>query len=237
MLGRNAADDGARNPLQEWLKFLRLIDVATPVDLQIHLIADNYAPHKHGKVQRWLKRHPRFHVHFTPTSLFRDSLKPDTLRSMRKFVISLAVLAMTIPASAQLATKKSLTLAAAKTIAAAAEAEARKNNWNVVISIVDDGANLLYLERMDGTQIGSVDIAPMKARTAIRMKRPTKVLEDAVLGGRNTMLKLPDVLPVEGGIPLTIDGVMIGAIGISGVTSAQDGQIAAAGAKALEGMK
>lgn len=156
---------------------------------------------------------------------------------MRKFVISLAVLAMTIPASAQLATKKSLTLAAAKTIAAAAEVEAKKNNWNVVISIVDDGANLLYLQRMDGTQIGSVDISQMKARTAIRMKRPTKVLEDIVLGGRNTMLKLPDVLPVEGGIPLTIDGVMIGAIGVSGVTSVQDGQIAAAGAKALEGMK
>lgn len=156
---------------------------------------------------------------------------------MRKFVISLAVLAMTIPAGAQLATKKSLTLAAAKTIAAAAEVEAKKNNWNVVISIVDDGANLLYLQRMDGTQIGSVDISQMKARTAIRMKRPTKVLEDTVLGGRNTMLKLPDVLPIEGGIPLSIDGVMIGAIGVSGVTSAQDGQIAAAGVKALEEMK
>ena len=156
---------------------------------------------------------------------------------MRKFVISLAVLAMTIPAGAQLATKKSLTLAAAKTIAAAAEVEAKKNNWNVVISIVDDGANLLYLQRMDGTQIGSVDISQMKARTAIRMKRPTKVLEDTVLGGRNTMLKLPDVLPIEGGIPLSIDGVMIGAIGVSGVTSGQDGQIAAAGVKALDEMK
>ena len=156
---------------------------------------------------------------------------------MRKFVISLAVVAMTIPAGAQLATKKSLTLAAAKTIAAAAEVEAKKNNWNVVISIVDDGANLLYLQRMDGTQIGSVDISQMKARTAIRMKRPTKVLEDTVLGGRNTMLKLPDVLPIEGGIPLSIDGVMIGAIGVSGVTSAQDGQIAAAGVKALQEVK
>lgn len=156
---------------------------------------------------------------------------------MRNLVISLAVLAMSIPASAQLANKKALTLSAAKTIAAAAEAEAKKNNWNVVISIVDEGANLIYLQRMDGTQIGSVDIAQMKARTAIRMKRPTKVLEDTVLGGRNTVLKLPDVLPVEGGLPLTFDGQMIGAIGVSGVTSVQDGQIAAAGLKALAEMK
>lgn len=156
---------------------------------------------------------------------------------MRNFVITLAVLAMTIPAGAQLATKKALTLAAAKTIAAAAEAEARKNNWNVVIAVVDDGANLIYLQRMDGTQIGSVEIAQMKARTAIRMKRPSKALEDVVVGGRNTVLKLPDVLPVEGGLPLASDGQMIGAIGVSGVTSVQDGQIAAAGVKALEGMK
>jgi glc operon protein GlcG len=156
---------------------------------------------------------------------------------MRKFLITLAVLAMTIPASAQLVSKKALTLAAAKTIAAAAEVEAKKNNWNVVIAVVDDGANLIYLQRMDGTQIGSVDIAQMKARTAIRMKRPSKALEDVVAGGRNAILKLPDVLPVEGGIPLTIDGQMIGAIGVSGVTSAQDGQIAGAGVKALEAMK
>jgi uncharacterized protein GlcG (DUF336 family) len=156
---------------------------------------------------------------------------------MRKFLITLAVLAMTIPASAQLVSKKALTLAAAKTIAAAAEVEAKKNNWNVVIAVVDAGANLIYLQRMDGTQIGSVDIAQMKARTAIRMKRPSKALEDVVAGGRNAILKLPDVLPVEGGIPLTIDGQMIGAIGVSGVTSAQDGQIAGAGVKALEAMK
>jgi uncharacterized protein GlcG (DUF336 family) len=75
------------------------------------------------------------------------------------------------------------------------------------------------------------------ARTAIRMKRPSKALEDVVIGGRNTVLKLPDVLPVEGGLPLASDGQMIGAIGVSGVTSVQDGQIAAAGVKALEGMK
>ena len=139
--------------------------------------------------------------------------------------------------SAQLATKKSLTLDAAKKIAAAAEAEARKNNWNVVITIVDEGANLLYLEKMDGTQIGSIEIAQMKARTAIKMKRPSKAFEDMIVGGRNAVLKLPDILGVEGGLPLVVDGQFLGAIGISGVTSVQDGQIAAAGVKALESLK
>jgi glc operon protein GlcG len=144
---------------------------------------------------------------------------------------------MALTASAQLASKKSLTLEAAKKIAAAAQVEAKKNNWNVVISVVDDGANLIYLEKMDGTQIGSIEIAQMKARTAIKMKRPSKAFEDMIAGGRNAVLKLPDVLGVEGGLPLVVDGQFLGAIGVSGVTSAQDGQIAAAGVKALEGMQ
>ncbi len=154
---------------------------------------------------------------------------------MRKFLLALTL--MTLTASAQLGTKKALTLDAAKKIAAAAQVEARKNNWNVVISVVDDGANLVYLEKMDGTQIGSVEIAQMKARTAIKMKRPSKAFEDMIAGGRNAVLKLPDVLGVEGGLPLVVDGQFLGAIGVSGVTSAQDGQIAAAGVKALEGIK
>ncbi len=154
---------------------------------------------------------------------------------MRKFLLALTLMALT--ASAQLASKKSLTLEAAKKIAAAAQVEAKKNNWNVVISVVDDGANLIYLEKMDGTQIGSIEIAQMKARTAIKMKRPSKAFEDMIAGGRNAVLKLPDVLGVEGGLPLVVDGQFLGAIGVSGVTSAQDGQIAAAGVKALEGMQ
>jgi uncharacterized protein GlcG (DUF336 family) len=154
---------------------------------------------------------------------------------MRNLVLALTLCAALAPA--QLTTKKALTLAAAKQIAAAAAEEATKNGWNVVIAIVDDGANLVYLEKMDGTQTGSVDIAQMKARTAIKMKRPSKALEDAVAGGRNAVLKLPDVLPVEGGLPLAVGGEMIGAIGVSGVTSQQDGQIAAAGLKALDSMK
>lgn len=156
---------------------------------------------------------------------------------MRNFLVILTLLTAIVPAFAQLATKRALTLEAAKKIAAAAEAEARKNNWNVVICVVDDGANLMYLQRMDGTQIGSVDIAQMKARTAVRMKRPSKVLEEGVMAGRTVMLKLPDVLPVEGGIPLLFDGQLIGAVGVSGVTSVQDGQIAGAGVAALASMK
>jgi uncharacterized protein GlcG (DUF336 family) len=140
------------------------------------------------------------------------------------------VLLCATAAFAQLATKKTLTLDAARKIAAAAEAEAMKNSWNVVIAVVDDGGHLIYLERMDQTQIGSVEIATEKARTAVRFKRPSKALEDAVAGGRNVVLRLPGATPVEGGLPLMSDGAIVGAIGVSGVTSQQDGQIAKAGA-------
>jgi glc operon protein GlcG len=140
-------------------------------------------------------------------------------------------------ASAQLATKKALTLDAAKQIASAAETEARKNAWNVVIAVLDDGANLIYLQRMDETQIGSVEVALEKARTAVKFKRPSKALEDALAGGRQAILKLPGATPVEGGLPLMLDGKLIGAIGVSGVQSNQDGQIAKAGADAFGKMK
>src|SRR5687767_11225117 len=140
--------------------------------------------------------------------------------------LSLFCLALAIPASAQLATKRSLTLAAAKQIAAAAEAEAIKNKWNVVIAVVDEGGYLLYLQRMDETQLASIEIAKEKASTAARFKRPTKALEDAVAGGRNVVLNLPSVMPIEGGVPVIVDGKVIGAVGASGVTSAQDAQIA-----------
>ena len=129
----------------------------------------------------------------------------------------------------ELATKKALTLSIAKKIAAAAEAEASANKWNVVVAILDDGGNLLYLQRMDGTQIGSVDVAIAKGQSAIKFKRPTKVFEDALAGGRQAILKLPGAIPVEGGLPLVVDGQFLGAIGVSGVQSNQDGQIAKAG--------
>ena len=137
---------------------------------------------------------------------------------------------------AQLATKKILTLEAAREIATTAQAEARKNGWNVVIAVVDDGGHLIYLERMDGTQVASVIVAQEKAACAIRFKRPTKALEDVVAGGRTVVMKLAGAVPVEGGLPIVVGGEFLGAIGVSGVTSAQDGQVAAAGLTALPGI-
>ena len=133
-------------------------------------------------------------------------------------------------AFAQTVDKKVLNLDGARKVAAAAEAEAKKNNWNVVIVIVDDGGNLLYLQRMDGTQTGSIQVAIDKARTAQAFKRPTKVFEDAIAGGRNAILGLNGALPLEGGLPIKSGDQVVGAIGVSGVTAPQDGQIAKAGA-------
>ena len=132
-----------------------------------------------------------------------------------------------------MADKPVLTLEAAKRIAAAAQAEAKSNDWRVVIAVVDDGGHLLYLERSHDTQFGSVETAIQKAHAAVAFQRPTKVSEDAVLSGRLIHLALPGVIPAEGGVPLQIDGVVVGGLGISGVRSSQDGQVAAAGVAAL----
>ena len=132
-----------------------------------------------------------------------------------------------------MANKPVLTLDDAKRIAAAAQAEAMRNSWRVVIAVVDDGGHLLYLERSHDTQFGSVDTAIAKAHAAIAFCRPTKTSEDAVLNGRLIHLALPGVIPAEGGVPLYLEGIIVGGLGISGVRSAEDGQIAAAGAAAL----
>lgn len=132
-----------------------------------------------------------------------------------------------------MASKPLLTLDDAKRIAAAAEAEALGNDWRVVIAIVDDGGHLLYLQRSHETQFGSIETAIAKAHAAVAFQRPTKTSEDAVLGGRLIHLALPGVIPAEGGVPITADGMVIGGLGISGVRSFQDGQIAAAGLAAL----
>ncbi len=129
--------------------------------------------------------------------------------------------------------KPVLTLEDAKRIAAAAEAEASKNGWGVVVAVMDDGGHLLYLQRSHETQFGSVETAIAKAHAAVAFQRPTKMSEDAVLSGRLIHLALPGVIPAEGGIPLLRDGIVIGGLGISGVRSVQDGQVAAAGASAL----
>lgn len=141
-------------------------------------------------------------------------------------------------APAQMNDRKVLTLDAARKVAAAAEAEAMKNRWNVVIAVVDDGGHLIYLQRLDGTQNGSIEVAQRKARTAVNFKRPTKVFEDAIAGGRTAVLALTEVgaFPLEGGVPLMYQGQIVGAIGVSGVTSQQDGVVAKAGAESMASM-
>jgi len=129
--------------------------------------------------------------------------------------------------------KPVLTLEDAKRVATAAEAEAQANGWKVVIAVVDDGGHLLYLQRNHDTQFGSVETATAKAHASVAFQRPTKASEDAVLSGRLIHLALPGVIPAEGGVPLVREGVVIGGLGISGVRSFQDGQIAAAGVIAL----
>ena len=126
-----------------------------------------------------------------------------------------------------------LSLEAAKTMAAAARAEAERHGWTFVIAIVDEGGHLVYLERMDGTQKASCVVAQEKARTAIMFKRPTAALEKVVADGRVAMTTMPNALMVEGGLPIVYKGVFVGAIGCSGMQSAQDGIVAKAGLDAL----
>ena len=146
-------------------------------------------------------------------------------------VIAIALTA--VSGFAQLADKKALTLATAKHIAAAAEAEATSNKFAMVITILDDGGNMIYQERMDDAQLASIQISQGKAHTALAFKRPTKALEDTIAGGRNALLSLPGAILVEGGLPIIVDGKIIGAIGVSGGTSPQDGGVAKAGVDAF----
>ncbi len=149
-------------------------------------------------------------------------------------LIALAVFAaLSMTANAQLADKKVLTLEAAKKIATAAEAEARKNNWNVVIAVVDDGGHLVYLQRIDGTQTGSIDVAIGKARTSAAFKRPTKVFDELAKTRPSITSISPTAVLLEGGVPVMVGGQVVGAVGVSGVTSQQDAQIAEAGIAAL----
>jgi glc operon protein GlcG len=130
----------------------------------------------------------------------------------------------------ELPSKKVLTLGVAKKLAAAAEAEARKRGATVVIVVVDDGGNLILLERLDDTQVASVEVGIGKARTAAIFRRPSKVFEDQVKNGRVAALALPGATPLQGGIPITVDGKVIGAIGASGNSPQEDEEIALAGA-------
>jgi len=124
----------------------------------------------------------------------------------------------------------------AKKVAAAALAEARKNNWNMAAAVVDPAGDLVYFEKLDGTQAASVTIAVDKARSSARFKRPTKALQDTLAAGGDGLrvLRLDGAIPVEGGVPILVDGKIVGAIGLSGGTSAQDGQCANAGAAVVK---
>jgi len=140
----------------------------------------------------------------------------------------------TAPSGRQVQTIRLLTLEDARRIADAAQARAVQDNWTVAIAIVDAGGHLVVFGRMDGTQIGSSEIAIRKAESALFFKRPTKALEDLIAkDGLAHVMTLRNVTAVEGGLPIMHDGQVIGAIGISGVTAAQDGIIAAAGLEAF----
>ena len=161
-----------------------------------------------------------------------------SLQSVLNSIVALAVMVCSTLAMAQMAIPYglSVSLEDAKKVAAPALAEARKNSWLMAVAVVDTAGNLVYFEKMDGTQLASVNIAQEKARSAAQFKRPTKALEEALAVGGDGLriLGLPGAVPVEGGIPLVVGGKIVGAIGVSGGTSAQDGQCAGAGAALMK---
>ncbi len=160
---------------------------------------------------------------------------------MRNFLVDLrapmVLIAVGLLAGASIATaddgfpvKKVLSLQAAMKVAAAAQAEAAKRGATVVIAVVDDGGNLILLHRLDDTQVASVEVGIGKARTAAIFRRPSKEYEDQIRNGRIAALALPGATPLQGGIPITVEGKVIGAIGVSGNTPQEDEDIANAGA-------
>lgn len=159
---------------------------------------------------------------------------------MKRFPSLFTALALLLSASAfaQAPTPygAAITIDQAKKAMAAAEAEARKNNWPVAIVIVDSGGNMVMMQKLDNTQHASVGIAEGKAKTAVNFRRPTKALEDVIAGGGGglRLLAVDGITPLEGGIPIVIDGRIIGAIGVSGVTSQQDAQVGQTGINALK---
>ena len=130
----------------------------------------------------------------------------------------------------------SINLEQARKVIVAAQAEARKNSWTVAVAVLDTAGNLVAFDKMDDTQTGSILVAQDKGRSAALYRRPSKVFEDIVAGGGAGVryLNLRDVSAIEGGVPITVGGKIIGAIGVSGVTSVQDGMVAKAGADALK---
>ena len=157
------------------------------------------------------------------------------MKTIKGIAVGLLLLAWAATSQAQVADKKALTLEGAKKIIAAAVADAKnKNAPGAAIAVVDDGGNLVAVERLDNTFVAGANISIGKARTAALFKRPTKVFEDIINKGRTAMTTLPDFTPLQGGIPIIVDGQVIGGIGISGAASAQqDEEIAIAGANEI----
>jgi glc operon protein GlcG len=183
-----------------------------------------------------LPTRPQWAQVFAP---FETLISADHPMTLLRFVLSSFVLAVAPALRAQvvdLPYGAPIPLAEAKRVLVAAQAEAAKNKWNVAISVLDSGGHLVAFERMDTTQFGSVEVAHEKARTAVGFRRPSKAFQDTVAAGGEGLriLRLTGAMPIEGGAVLVMGGRIVGAIGVSGVTSAQDGQIAAAGAAALK---
>ncbi|MGQ0543389.1 MAG: heme-binding protein [Blastocatellia bacterium] len=155
------------------------------------------------------------------------------------FALTFAVILVSVAASAQTLDKKSITLDGARTVIAGAKAYAKANNApGGVIAVVDDGGNLVALERLDGTFSAGANISIGKAKTAVMFKRPTRVFEEIIKNGRTAMVALPDFTPLQGGVPITVDGQIVGGVGVSGAASAvQDEELAIAGANALSTTK
>jgi glc operon protein GlcG len=161
------------------------------------------------------------------------------LRRALSLVIFLICCFAVLPSSAQMLTNPyglPIGIEAAKKIAAPAIAEAHKNNWTMAVAIVDPAGKLVYYEKMDNTQLGSADVSIAKARCAALYKRPTKAFQDALAAGGAGMrvLSLEGAVPIEGGLPIVIDGKIVGAIGVSGDTSEHDSQCAKAGIDSIK---
>ncbi|MBX7174309.1 MAG: heme-binding protein [Pyrinomonadaceae bacterium] len=160
-------------------------------------------------------------------------------RLIQTFGLMILSAFIVINSNAQVTEKKSLTLEGAREVIAAAKDYAKKNNApGGVIAVVDDGGNLVALERLDGTFSAGANISIGKAKTAVMFKRPTKFFEDVIKNGRTAMVALPDFTPLQGGVPIMVDGQVIGGVGVSGASSAQqDEELAMAGANFLSGQK
>src|ERR1044071_7726710 len=152
-----------------------------------------------------------------------------TMKRLKAATCAVALM-LPVPAGAELPSKRVLTLEAAKTVVAAAEAEAVKRGSTVVIVVVDDGGHVLLLERLNDSEVASVDVGIGKARTAAIFRRPSKEFEDQIREGRVAALALPGATPLQGGVPLVAGGQVVGAIGVSGNTPQEDEDIAKAGA-------